>query len=141
VYFRTLSQYFGDSQSWFLAIWDKLIDRTENWLPPYTRFFFKLSLFSYCFHTTCRTSRDANCVVSRLVVPVVPWLAESNSSSTILQAAAKRLYAPIAVIMGNTISQMFPPAAKFTEENLPDQAGKVPDRALAPIQSHRRLAD
>ncbi|PBP24810.1 short chain dehydrogenase reductase [Diplocarpon rosae] len=27
--------------------------------------------------------------------------------------------------MGNTISQMFPPTAKFTEKTLPDQAGKV----------------
>ncbi|KAH6717446.1 hypothetical protein BKA61DRAFT_323180 [Leptodontidium sp. MPI-SDFR-AT-0119] len=27
--------------------------------------------------------------------------------------------------MGNTISQMFPPAAKFTETNVPDQTGKV----------------
>jgi hypothetical protein len=37
--------------------------------------------------------------------------------------------------MGNTISQMFPPAAKFTEENLPDQAGKVPDLASSGTQS------
>jgi hypothetical protein len=27
--------------------------------------------------------------------------------------------------MGNTWSQMFPPAALFTEKNLPDQTGKV----------------
>lgn len=29
--------------------------------------------------------------------------------------------------MGNLWSQSFPPAAKFTEKNLPDQAGKVMD--------------
>jgi hypothetical protein len=37
--------------------------------------------------------------------------------------------------MGNKISQMFPPAAKFTEKNLLDQAGKVPDPASSGTHS------